>query len=101
MTCHSTIMTTLLLCGLTILLSTQNKRKRIEVRVGVMAKRQCQVVIFRNQRNQRNRIINLLIYRYYFIYLHTYSVLEFVCLPWSEVCSARVTSLLLLLLLLL
>ena len=29
------------------------------------------------------------------------SVLEFVCLPWSEVCSARVTSLLLLLLLLL
>ena len=28
------------------------------------------------------------------------SVLEFVCLPWSEVCSARVTSLLLLLLLL-
>ena len=27
------------------------------------------------------------------------SVLEFVCLPWSEVCSARVTSLLLLLLL--
>ena len=28
-------------------------------------------------------------------------VLEFVCLPWSEVCSARVTSLLLLLLLLL
>ena len=29
------------------------------------------------------------------------SVLEFVCLPWSEVCSARVTSLLLLLLLML
>ena len=28
-------------------------------------------------------------------------MLEFVCLPWSEVCSARVTSLLLLLLLLL
>ena len=30
-----------------------------------------------------------------------FSVLEFVCLPWSEVCSARVTSLLLLLLLIL
>ena len=29
----------------------------------------------------------------------THLVLEFVCLPWSEVCSARVTSLLLLLLL--
>ena len=29
-----------------------------------------------------------------------FCVLEFVCLPWSEVCSARVTSLLLLLLLL-
>ena len=33
------------------------------------------------------------------MYLLCY-VLEFVCLPWSEVCSARVTSLLLLLLLL-
>ena len=30
--------------------------------------------------------------------LPLFFVLEFVCLPWSEVCSARVTSLLLLLL---
>ena len=33
--------------------------------------------------------------------LSYHTIIEFVCLPWSEVCSARVTSLLLLLLLLL
>ena len=42
-----------------------------------------------------------ILYIYYIICSPFSSVLEFVCLPWSEVCSARVTSLLLLLLLLL